>query len=151
MAIHRWDPLRDLVQLRERIDRAFEDVLARSGGTAEAESLVTSGWRPPVDIFEEGAQYVLRADLPGVPPDAVQVEVEADALVLRGERKADSAGNRESYLRVERPHGKFSIQITLPPSVERSAIRASQRDGVLEVVLPKKEERAAGRMKIDVK
>jgi HSP20 family protein len=104
-----------------------------------------------VDIFEEGAQYVLRADLPGVPPDAVQVEVEADALVLRGERKADSAGNRESYLRVERPHGKFSIQITLPPSVERSAIRASQREGVLEILLPKKEERAAGRMKVDVK
>lgn len=151
MAIQRFDALRDFAQLREQIDRMFDDVLARSGGTAEAESLATSGWRPPVDIFEEGSQYVLRADLPGVPPDVVEVEVEAEALVLRGERKAESAGNRESYLRIERPHGKFSIQITLPPSVERSGIRASQRDGVLEVVLPKKEERAAGRTKIDVK
>jgi HSP20 family protein len=151
MAIQRSDPLRDLVLLREKIDRVFDDVLARSGGTAEAESLATSGWRPPVDIFEEASQYVLRADLPGVPPDGVEVEVEAEALVLRGERKAESAGDRESYLRIERPTGKFSIQIALPPSVERSAIRASQKDGVLEVVLPKKEERAAARTKIDVK
>ena len=94
---------------------------------------------------------MLRADLPGVGADAVEIEVEAEALVLRGERKTDATVPRESYLRVERPHGKFSIQVTLPPSVDRSAIRASARDGVLEVVLPKKEERAPGRMKIEVK
>jgi HSP20 family protein len=151
MAILRSDPLRDLLRLQETMNRMFEDALARSGGGADAESLVTSGWRPPVDIFEQGSQYVLRADLPGVPPDGVEIEVEGEALVLRGERKPDAAVGRESHLRAERPHGKFSIQITLPPSVERSAIRASQRDGVLEVVLPKKEERAAARLKIDVK
>jgi len=151
MAIQRSDPLRDLLQLQERMNRMFEDALARSGGAAESESLVAGGWRPPVDIYEQGAQYVLRADLPGVPPDGVEVEVEADALVLRGERKADAAVSRDSYLRTERPNGKFSIQITLPPSVERSAIRASQKDGVLEVVLPKKEERAPARLTIDVR
>ena len=151
MAIQRWDPLRDLLGIQEKINRLFEDALARSGGAAETESLATSGWRPPVDIFEQGSQFVLRADLPGVGADTVEIEVEAEALVLRGDRKADGAAPRESYLRVERPHGKFSIQVTLPPSVDRSAIRASARDGVLEVVLPKKEERAPGRMKIEVK
>jgi HSP20 family protein len=151
MAIQRWDPLRDLVQLQERMNRMFEDTFARSGGSAETESLATSGWRPSVDIFEQGSQYVLRADLPGVAPDGVEIEVEGDVLTLRGERKSDPAVDRESYLRIERPQGKFSVQVTLPPSVERSAIRASQRDGVLDVVLPKKEDRAPSRLKIDVK
>ncbi|MBZ5638975.1 MAG: Hsp20/alpha crystallin family protein [Acidobacteriia bacterium] len=151
MAIQRWDPLRDLVVLQERMNRMFEDALARSGGTADTESLATSGWRPSVDIFEQDSHYVLRADLPGIPPDGVEIEVEGDALTLRGERRPDAAVGRESYLRAERPQGRFSIQITLPPSVERSAIRASQRDGVLDVVLPKKEERAPGKLKVDVR
>ena len=151
MAIQRWDPLRDLLRLQEGMNRMFEDAFARSGGAAETESLATGGWRPSVDIFEQGPQYVLRADLPGVPPDGVEIEVEGDALTLRGERKSDPAVERESYLRIERPQGRFSVQVALPPSVERSAIRASQRDGVLEVVLPKKEERAPSRLKIDVR
>ncbi len=151
MAIQRWDPIRDLLHLQEKMNRMFEDAFARSGGSVEAESLAPGGWRPPVDILEQASQYVLRADLPGVPSGGVEVEVEADALVLRGERIADPGAPRESYLRNERPHGRFSIQITLPPSVDRAAIRASQRDGVLEVVLPKKEDRAEGRLKIDVK
>jgi HSP20 family protein len=151
MAIQRWDPLRDILRLQERMNRMFEDAYARSGVAAETEPLAAGGWRPSVDIFEQGAQYVLRADLPGVSSVGVEIEVEGDALTLRGERKPDPAVDRDSYLRIERPQGKFSVQVALPPSVDRSAIRASQRDGVLEVVLPKKEEREPSRMKIDVR
>ena len=151
MAIQRWDPLRDLIRIQERVNEMFEDVLSRSASEKGGETLTYTGWKPPVDVFERAEQYVLRADLPGVTSSDVELEVEDGTLILRGERKVDPAVARESYLRAERPYGHFSLQISLPPSVDRNRIEASHRDGVLEIVLPKRQEDVPSRVKVEVK
>ncbi len=150
MAIHRWDPNRDLMQLQERMNRLFEDVFARSAAAGGAEPVLSGGWTPAVDIFEQSDRYVLRADLPGVPSGDVEIAVENGTLSVRGERKSDPAVPREAFLRMERATGKFSVDIALPPTVDRDGIQAAQRDGVLEIVLPKK-EKGPERVKIEVR
>ena len=150
MAIQRWDPVRDLMHLQERMNRLFDDAFSRSGGPREVESLASSGWRPPVDLFEAADRYVLRVDLPGLGPGEVQLQAEGTTLTLRGERRVDPAVGRDAFLRLERPTGPFVVQIVLPPSVERAGIQASQRDGVLEVVLPKRRDDVPSRIQVEV-
>jgi len=148
MAIQRWDPLRDLVQLQEKMNTMFDDALSRTVGPEGNGALGSAGWKPPVDLFEEPARYVLRADLPGIVASDVQVQVEEGTLTLRGERKLDTGVAREAFLRVERPYGRFSVQIALPPSVDGSAVRARHRNGVIEIEMPKKEESVPSRIEI---
>jgi HSP20 family protein len=150
MAIQRWDPLRDLREIRDRMNRLFDDVASRSPGTGNGETLASTGWQPPVDVFEVEDRYVLRVDLPGLTTSDVQLEVEDGTLVLRGERKPDAAIGAEAFLRSERPHGRFSLQLALPPSVDRQKIRATHRAGVLEVVLPKRSEDVPSRIQVQV-
>lgn len=151
MAIQRWDPQRDLVDLQDKMNRMFDHALSRSVGSGESEELGSAGWRPPVDLIEEPARYVLRADLPGVAASDVEVQVDRGTLFLRGERRPDAEVSREAYLRIERPSGRFAVQVALPPSVEPKAIQASHRNGVIEVVLPKRKEQAAGRIEISTR
>lgn len=148
MAIQRWDPLRDLMELQERMKQLFAEALSRSGGAESEPAAAADGFRPPIDLFEESERYVLRADLPGVAAKDLDVHVEDGVLSLRGERKVDANVARESYLRVERPHGRFTAQISLPPSVDTRAIRATQRNGVIEVVLPKRREAPHSRIEV---
>lgn len=148
MAIQRWDPLRDLMDLQDRMKQLFAEALSRSAGSEGADALGSTGWKPPMDLFEETDRYVLRADLPGVIAKDVEVQVENGVLTLRGERRVDANVARESYLRIERPHGKFSAQISLPPSVDGKAIRASHRNGVIEIVLPKRRETLPSRIEV---
>jgi HSP20 family protein len=151
MAIQRWDPFRDLLQLQERVNRLFEESVARSGVQRGADPQGTTSWHPPVDLFEQGDRYVVRADLPGVESGAVDLQIEGSDLVLRGERRGDPLVPRESYLRLERPSGAFLLRMALPDSVERQGIQAAHRNGVLEVVLPKKKAELHGRFRVDVK
>ena len=136
MAIKRWDPLKDLVQLRETMNRMFDDALARSSaaGTGAAGS---AGWTPALDLFEDERSYVLRADLPGVDSADLEVKVEDGRLTLRGHRRPDQGVARDAYLRIERPSGPFTLQLALPSSVDARQIEARHANGVLEVVLPK--------------
>jgi len=140
MAIQRWDPMRDLMRLQEKMNSMFDEALSRSVGPEGAAGLGATGWKPPMDLFEEAERYVLRADLPGIAASDVEIQVEDGTLILRGERRLDAGVTRESYLRVERPHGRFSVRISLPPSVDAGSIRAAHSNGVIEVVLPKKKE-----------
>ena len=148
MAIQRWDPQRDMIELQGRMNRLFDDALSRSVGAEPAEALGSAAWRPPVDLIEEPARYVLRADLPGVGASDVEIQVEDGKLILRGERRLDPGVSRESYLRVERPQGRFAVQITLPPSVRHTAIRATHRNGVVEVLLPKRKDEPPSRIEV---
>ena len=150
MAIQRWDPLRDLLQLRERMNRLLDETLTRSGSMPADAAPDASAWRPPVDVTEESERYVLRADLPGVEASELQVEVENGHLTLSGERRPHPEAAPESYLRRERRTGPFSIRIALPESVSVEGIQAIQRNGVLEVVLPKKESLTPGRVRVSV-
>ena len=148
MAIQRWDPLRDMLQLQKQVNRLFEDALSRSSATEGAESGGATVWRPPTDLYEESGRYVLRTDLPGVQPSDLEIKIEEGKLVLAGERKVDAEVERESYLRVERPRGRFVLTVALPPSVDTKRIEANQQNGVLEVVLPKREEQGPSRIEV---
>lgn len=150
MAIQRWDPVRDLVSLQERMNRLFEDAFARSSGPREVETLASSGWKPALDLLELPDRYLVKVDLPGLASGDVELQVEAGTLTLRGERRLDAATGRDAFLRLERPYGPFALQIALPPSVERQGIQATQRDGVLEIALPKRRDDTPSRVQVEV-
>ena len=150
MATQRWDPRRDLLQLRDRVDRLFGECLARSSGALDPEPQAGTDWRPAVDVLEQRERYVVRVDVPGTDTSAVHVNVEEGDLVVRGERRLESAASPESYLRMERPHGSFLVRIALPDSVDREAVAAAQRNGVLEVILPKRRSEGPARIRVAV-
>lgn len=150
MAIQRWDPLRDLREIRDRMNRVFDDVAARNPTSGNGETVASTGWQPPVDVFEVDDRYILRVDLPGLTTSDVQLEVENGTLSLRGERKPEASVATDAYLRSERPHGQFSLQLALPPSIDRQKIRATHRAGVLEIVLPKRREEPPSRIQVQV-
>lgn len=151
MAIQRWDPVRDLLSLQERFNGMFEDVLARSGVARDSEPMARHGWRPAMDLFEEPSRFIARIDLPGVPPSDVEIEVDESALHVRGERRLDLGVPRDAYLRVERPQGRFALSVQLPPSVDRGGIQAQHREGVLEIVLPRRKDEGPSKVRVDVR
>jgi HSP20 family protein len=139
MAIVRWEPIRDLLSLQERMNRMFNEQFRGAQGTDDEWALGGS-WAPAVDIYEQGNDIVLKAELPGVDPKDVDIRLENNVLSLRGQRKLENEVKRESYHRVERSYGSFSRSFTLPSVVDQASIKAEFTDGVLKVVLPKREE-----------
>lgn len=149
MAIVRWlDPFRDLTGIQERMNQIFEDALARSRGRDEG--LRTGMWTPAVDIYEKNDAVVVKAELPGVEKDQISVEVKDGILTLRGERKFERDVKEESYHRIERSYGTFLRSFSLPVSVDQNQVKATFRDGVLEVELPKKEQAKPKQVKVDI-
>jgi len=149
MALDRWDPVRDLLHLREKVDGLFQDVLGRAG--SELGPGASGAFRPPVDVWEEGERYQLRVDLPGVASGDVRVEIEEGVLHVRGERRAQAPVPGDAMLRSERPQGRFALSMALPPTVDPGGISARHRDGVLEIALTKRREDRGGRLRIDLK
>ena len=141
MAIVRWEPFRDMVSIQDRMNRLFDEAFRSAPRTgAEDDWALGGSWAPVVDIYEQGGDIVLKAELPGVDPKDTDIRVENNTLTLRGERKLDDEVKRESYHRVERAYGTFSRSFTLPSVVDTEKIKAEYRDGVLRVILPKREE-----------
>jgi HSP20 family protein len=126
-----WDPLRDLLIHKERLNRLLESVLRR--GDASGQGLV--GWRPAVDLREEKESFVLTSEVPGVRPDDLTVRVEGGIVTLEGRRPLEKEAR--SALRIERAYGSFSRAVHLPAPVDGSRVSARLRLGVLEVVLPR--------------
>ena len=138
MRLVRWEPLRNAVSAQERMNWIFDEAFRGKGRAAE--DATATDWAPAVDIFERDGHIVLKAELPGIEPDAVDIQVENNVLSLRGERKFESELKREDFHRVERTYGTFSRSFTLPNVVDTDKIQAQYKDGVLEVSLPQKEE-----------
>ena len=149
MTIVRWEPFRDLLSQQERMNRLFEES-ARGVNRGQEETWAAGAWAPPVDIFEQGANVVLRAELPGVAPEEVDIRIENNVLTLKGERKVDKDVQRESYHRVERAYGTFTRSFTLPSTVDTANVKADYKDGVLQIVLPKREEARPKQVQINV-
>lgn len=149
MAIVRWDPFRDLISIQDRMNRLFEQTLARTRG--EEEGIATSTWMPAVDIYETPDQVVMKAELPGLTREDIEINVRDNTLSLRGERKFEKEVKEENYLRIERAYGSFQRSFTLPATIQQDKIKAVFKDGVLEVSLPKAEEARPKQIKIDVK
>ena len=142
MALVRWDPTRELASMEvDRLNRMFSDLWSEGLGR---------GWMPPVDIYEsEGHELVLKAELPDVNRDDIDITFENGVLTLKGERKLDSEVSRDAYQRVERHHGTFSRSFTLPATVDGSRIKAAYKDGVLTIRLPQREEAKPKQIVID--
>jgi HSP20 family protein len=134
----RWDPLRNLIFLQERMNELFDESLGAN--QRRGQSAVPATWTPPVDIYENSAEIVLKADLPGLVQEEIEVNLDEHHLTIRGERKPENEHEREAYHRVERPAGPFLRSFNLPPTVEEGKIRADYRNGVLTVTLPKRDE-----------
>ncbi len=148
MALIRWTPRRDandLTSLRTEMDRLFEDFLApvpyRQDWTAMT---------PAVDVEETPEAYVFRADLPGVDPKNVKVTVNGDTLTLRGERKREERKANGNLHRFERAHGAFERAFTLGTPVRADQVKASYKDGVLEIRVPKAEEAKSREIEVQV-
>jgi HSP20 family protein len=148
MAVIRWEPARELQSIQQEMNRLFGSVFDTQAGGRNGESL--RRWIPAMDLVEESDHYVLRADLPGVEEADVNVELEDNVLTISGERKAHSEERREGYYRIERASGAFSRSLTLPEGIDPEGIRASFDKGVLEVGIPKPEERKPRKVAINV-
>ncbi len=145
MAIIRWDPFRDMVTLRERMNKLFEDMAASRG---EEKDLATSSWAPAVDIYETENEVVLTAEIPGIEEKDVEIKVEDNTLTLRGERKFEKETKEENYHRIERAYGSFFRSFTLPNYVDQDRIEAEHENGILKIRMPKRAELRPRKVKI---
>ena len=148
MAIVRWtDPFREFAQLQDRLNRAFSDAYGRSD-----EGLLSSGsWMPPVDIYQNGEhELVLKAELPDLSRDEIDVTVDNGTLTIKGEKKLSGEVKEEQFHRVERRYGTFSRSFSLPPTVDPARVGADYRNGVLTIKLPMREEAKPRQIKVDV-
>ena len=137
MAITRFDPFRDLAVLQDRMNRLFND----SYGQRQEDHMLNRGtWTPAVDIYETDGALVVKAELPDLRREDVNVSVENNTLSIRGERKLDSEIKQESFHRVERAYGSFVRTFSLPNTVDTGKIAAEYKNGVLTVKLPIREE-----------
>ena len=133
MALVRWDPARELASMEvDRLNRMFTDFWNEG---------FTRNWMPAVDIYENDAhELVLKAELPDMKREDIQITFESGILTLKGERRFESDVKRENYQRLERHYGAFSRSFTLPATVDAAHITAAYKDGVLTVKLPQREE-----------
>jgi HSP20 family protein len=141
-----WDPIRDLMVLKDRMNRLLENVLRR-GDFSHAG---IAGWSPAVDLREDREVYVLVADLPGVRREDIHLRVEGGVLTLEGRRPPDRESRSAGALRIERSYGPFTRSFHLPSPVDESKVTARYRLGVLEVLLPKSTEARARATRVQV-
>jgi len=144
----RWEPARELQAIQQEMNRLFGSAFDTQGGVANG--VAGSRWIPPMDLVENDDQFVVRADLPGVEEKDVSVELEDNVLTISGSRSSDAQQRKEGYYRIERAHGAFSRSLTLPEGIDPDGIKASFAKGVLEVRIPKPEERKPRKVAIDV-
>lgn len=148
MSIVRFDPFRELASMQDRMSRVLGDMYGRR---ADDELMARGAWLPPVDIFEnEQHEVVLKAELPGLTRDEIDVRVENNTLTIKGERKREANVSDEQYHRVERSYGAFSRSFSLPPTVDAEKVKAEFRDGILSVTLPTKEESKPRQIQVKV-
>jgi HSP20 family protein len=143
MAIVRWEPARELATMEiERLNRMFTDFYGEAFSRA---------WVPPVDIYETDAhEVVLKAELPDLKREDINVTFEHGVLTLRGERKFEQEVKKDNFQRIERRHGAFSRSFTLPNTVDAGKISASYKDGVLTIRLPQREEAKPKQIAVNV-
>jgi HSP20 family protein len=145
MALVRYEPLNLLNQLQREVNRLFDT--SRFGDEETGHML--ADWMPAVDIKEEPAQFIIHADLPGVEAKDIEITLENGVLTLRGQRSAEKQEETEKYRRVERVRGTFLRRFSLPDAVDAEKVAAKCKDGVLEVIVPKREAAQPRRIAIE--
>lgn len=134
---HTREPFRGMMALQDRMNRLFQGPVDRE---VEGEDFESASWDPPVDIYETKDDIVVNVEVPGISKDLISVEVKDEVLIIQGERPFEKDVDREQYHRVERAYGRFRRSFILGVQVRIEGIKATYRDGVLEILLPKVEE-----------
>jgi HSP20 family protein len=153
MALIRWEPVRELNTIQSEMNRLFNtffDAPAPGNGGGGGGAAQMRRWLPAMDLVETDDDFVLRVDLPGLSEEDVKIELEDNVLTISGERKAEHEERQEGYYRVERASGAFARSLTLPEGVDPSGVTANFDRGVLEVRIPKPEERKPRKVAISV-
>jgi len=142
--LDRWEPFRG-TSPDSQLNRLFNDFFGRA---SQDQNLTT--WAPAVDIYEGEHELVVKADLPDIKPEELDVRVENNLLTIRGERKFEKKVDEKNYLRVERAYGSFARSFSLANTVNTEAIKADYKDGVLTLSIPKREEAKPKQIKVNV-
>ncbi len=154
MTLIRWrpsaelNPFRDILGIRDEINRLFDVTAGRNGG--DGASLLERDWTPAVDVYEDGDKIVVKTELPGLTEKEVEVSILGDMLTIKGEKKQEKETKEEHYHRIERTYGSFHRAITLPSPVTSDKAKASFKNGVLEIEVPKKEVAKPKQIKVKV-
>jgi len=143
----RWDPFREFVTLQDRMNRLFRDSYGPEG---KDESLTTTAFAPPVDVYEDEHNITLKIEVPGIEEKDIDVRIENNTLTVHGERKFEKEEKEENYRRVERQYGSFTRTFTLPQTVDSEKIEANYDKGVLKIQLAKKAEAKPKQIKVNV-
>jgi HSP20 family protein len=148
MTITRWDPFREVATLQNRMNSLFQDFSRNQGG--EADLPTTTGFVPPVDVYEDGHKIVLKLEVPGIKQDDLDIRIENNTLTVRGERKFEKEEKEENFHRIERRYGSFFRAFTLPTTVDTENVKANYDSGVLRLELDKRAEAKPKQIKIGV-
>lgn len=149
MAITRWDPFRELTTLQNQMNRLFQEV-APTRGTSGDEFMTTGTFIPPVDVYEDEHNITLKLEIPGINEDDIDVRVQDNTLVVRGERKFENEEKEENFRRIERSYGSFQRSFTLPQTVDSNSVKADYNNGVLKIQLAKRAEAKPKQVKVNV-
>ncbi len=148
MSIMKWRPSRELAAIRDEMDRLFDEFF--NFVPSRRRELLEGEWLPSVDVAETDDNVVVTAELPGVKQDDVSISVLNDVLTLKGEKKEEKEIKRENYHRIERSYGSFQRSISLPTGVQADKAKATYKDGVLTVTIPKAESAKPKSIKINI-
>jgi HSP20 family protein len=145
--ITRWDPFREFSTLQDRMNRLFRESYGPEG---REESLTTTSFAPPVDVYEDEHNVTLKMEVPGIDEKDIDVRIENNVLTVHGERKFEKEEKEENFRRVERQYGSFTRTFTLPATVDAEKVSASYDKGILKIVLPKKAEAKPKQIKVNL-
>jgi HSP20 family protein len=145
-SLSKWEPLKDMVTLRDDFDRLFRGIFGRFPGFLDVEE---DFWSPAMDIEEGNDNIVVTTEIPGMKKDDIKVSVRNNVLTVSGERKQEKETKNKTYHCIERSYGEFSRSVTLPSEVDADKVSAAYKDGVLSITLPKSE--SAKTKKIEVR
>ena len=146
-SVDRWEPFRSLVDIQGDVNRLLDNFMGRQFNGEMAKG---RAWLPAIDMHETKDNVVLKVELPGVREKDVTVSITGDLLSIKGERRWDDESKDQKFLHVERVYGQFERLVQLPMAVQTDKVKASYRDGVLEVTLPKAEELKPREIKINI-
>jgi HSP20 family protein len=147
MTLVKWEPFRDLMAMQDRMTRLIDETLSRIW----KDEVVRGVWSPPVDILERGSEVVLKVDLPELSQEEIDIRVEENTLIIQGERRLIKDLPEENYIQIERPYGTFRRTFNIPRMIDHGGIKASYKNGVLRVVLPRKQETEAKQIVVESK
>jgi HSP20 family protein len=147
MTLVRWKPFGDMLSMHSKINRLFEDAFRQDYDREDS----LASWYPATDIYETKDYYVFKLEVPGLAKEDINIELNDNTLFIKGERKEEKEVDKENYHRIESWRGTFSRSFSIPKNVETGKVNAAMKNGILELRIPKAEEKKAKAIPITVK